>query len=94
MKESTKILRIRGSKFEIHIGAKVKIKVRAKEYSRRLSREKSERKKKREKSIIRVTDVTERWIKFRVGYRADVKRVKHNVQITISWLRPVPKFSQ
>lgn len=72
----------------------MKIKVRAKEYSRRLSREKSERKKKREKSIIHVTDVTERWIKFRVGYRADVKRVKHNVQITISWLRPVPKFSQ
>lgn len=47
MKESTKILRIRGSKFEIHIGAKVKIKVRAKKYSRRLSREKSERKEEK-----------------------------------------------
>lgn len=47
MKESMKILRIRGSKFEIHIGAKVKIKVRAKEYWRRLSREKSERKEEK-----------------------------------------------
>lgn len=47
MKESTKILRIRGLKFEIHIGAKVKIKVRAKEYLRRL-REERKKEEKRE----------------------------------------------